>query len=119
MSKEMNKLKEKITKYDIKIGLFMSLIIGLVFTFKLAIIYLLGVILAILNFRYGIKFAQKWMFSDRFMIFITAMIRIFILGSVVLMLGEDKLSFIIFYMLGLLSHYPVLIYCTFKEKGSA
>ena len=119
MSEEMNKLKEKITKCDIKIGLFMSLIIGLVFTFKLAIIYLLGVILAILNFRYGIKYAEKWMFTDRGMVFLVAMIRIFILASVVLMLGADKLSFIILYMLGLLSHYPVLIYCTFKEKGSA
>ena len=119
MSKEMNKLKDKITKLDINCGLFMSLIIGLVFTFNLAITYLLGVILAILNFRFGIKFAEKWMFTDKFMLVITSIIRISILASVVFILRADKLSFIISYMLGLLSHYPVLIYCTFKEKGSA
>ena len=43
MSKEMNNLERKITKYDMLVGLFMSLIISLVFSFKPAIVFFLGV----------------------------------------------------------------------------
>lgn len=117
MSKEMNKLQSEITKYDMMSGLFMSLIIGLIFTISTAIVFLLGVMMALVNFRLSIYFSNRWLLTNRFLLIISTFLRIILVSiSIIPLLNNIKL--LSAYILGLVFHFLVLIVCPIKTKGS-
>lgn len=120
MSKEMNNLKAKVTKYDMTSGLFMSLIIGLIFSYKPAIVYLLGVIVAMLNFQVSVYVTDNWTFKEnrKGLVLITTIFRIFLVAAIIIPF-RNNVELLIGYLAGIITHYPVLIYCTLKKKGSA
>lgn len=118
MSKEMNKLKDEITKYDMMNGLFMSLIIGLIFSFKTAMGYLLGIIIAIINFRVSLYATIKLLNEGKSKGLLLTIIRIFMVAAITIPFSKN-VKLVAFYLLGFMSHYLVLIYCTLKKKGSA
>ncbi|MEG0642039.1 MAG: hypothetical protein RR515_05525 [Clostridium sp.] len=118
MSKEMNNLRWKITKYDMMSGLFMSLIIGVIFSFQVAIVYILGVAIGATNFIASIYAVNKWLLNNKVLIISTTFLRIFIISFLILpFIHEPKL--LIAYIGGFISHYVVLIYCSINKKGSA
>ena len=118
MSKEMNKLRLKVTKYDIMSGLFMSLIIGLILSFKLAIVFLLGIIISMLNFRVSSMAYEKVLENEKKGFLISTLLRIAIIIGIAFALRNDY-ELIISYLAGFITHFPVLIYCTLKKEGSA
>lgn len=118
MSKEMNKLKDEITKYDMMNGLFMSLIIGLIFSFQTAMGYLLGIIIAIINFRVSLYATIKLLNEGKSKGLLLTIIRIFMVAAITIPFSKN-VKLVAFYLLGFMSHYLVLIYCTLKKKGSA
>lgn len=118
MSKEMNKLQSEITKYDMMSGLFMSLIIGVIFSLQVALVYILGVMIGSTNFIVSVQATTKWLTNKNSLILITTFLRIFIVAAVVIpFVNRPKL--LVAYLVGFLSHYIVLIYCSIKMKGSA
>lgn len=121
MSKEMNKLRAEVTKYDIVSGLFLSLIIGLILSLKLAIGYFIGILIAVINFTLIIK-GYNGIFSkgitDKSSMVFSSIIRILLVILAILPIRND-VHMIIAYAMGLITHYPVLIYCSLKQKGSA
>ncbi|MGG7176927.1 hypothetical protein ACQPU1_05025 [Clostridium paraputrificum] len=120
MSKEMNNLKAKVTKYDMTSGLFMSLIIGIIFSLKPAIVYLLGVTMAMINFQVSIYGTENWIFkkNKKGLILIVTICRILLVSALIIPF-RNNVELLIAYLLGIITHYPVLIYCTLKKKGSA
>ena len=117
----MNKLRAEVTKYDIVSGLFLSLIIGLILSLKLAIGYFIGILIAVINFTLIIK-GYSGIFSegiaDKSSMVFNTVIRIILVILVILPIRKDT-QMIIAYAMGLITHYPILIYCSLKQKGSA
>lgn len=116
MSKEMNKLKLKITKYNVIYSLFMSLIIAIFFNSTRGLVYLLGNIIAIMNFNLNIYVTTKCIESQRYRIIFIAFLRIFLAVGCTLFFIK-KIDLVIFYLLGLISHLVVLIFCVVYKKG--
>ena len=77
MSKEMNKLMSKVTKYDMTCGLFMSLIIGAVLNRQIALAFLLGISIATVNYIVSVYAITKWLEKKPFRVLITTILRIF------------------------------------------
>ena len=106
MSKEMNNLERKITKYDMLVGLFMSLIISLVFSFKPAIVFFLGVIVGMLNYL-AISFSTKrWLHKNKILILIVILPFI---HNIILVLS---------YLVGIILDQGIRLYCTLTVEGS-
>lgn len=117
MSKEMNKLETKITKYDIVIGLFMSLIIALIFSYKIAIVYLLGIMIGMLNFLVSSYSTRRWLSVSKTLILTTSLARVVIVVMVILPFIHH-IQLVLAYLVGFIMHYLVMIYCTLSMKGS-
>ena len=112
----MNKLKLKITKYNVIYSLFMSLIIAIFFNSTRGLVYLLGNIIAIINFNLNIYVTTKCIESQRYRIIFIAFLRIFLAVGCTLFFIK-KIDLVIFYLLGLISHLVVLIFCVVYKKG--
>lgn len=118
MSKEMNNLKCKVTKYNMIIGLFMSLIIGIIFKSTMGIVFALGIIMATLNFLLNLYSITTWLGINNFNIILSYVFRIgAVVGCIIPFVNNFKL--VASYLIGFIFHYTVLIYCVLKEKGSA
>lgn len=119
MCKDMNELRNKIIKYDLLVGLFMSLFIGLSLTFKCAIIYYLGIMIAIINFKISSILIEKLTITgNSFLLILISFFRIIAVVSVALPF-VGKIEWISIYLLGFTSHLIIMmIYCMLKKEGS-
>ena len=113
MSKEMNKLTVKITKYDMMSGLFMSLIIALVFSVKIALVYMLGIIVGNANFALSVYATNKWLMDNRIFLILITFFRI-IAVAVMIIPFIHSIELVFAYIIGFLCHFLVLIYCSIK-----
>lgn len=120
MNEDMNKLLRGITKYDLGSGLLISLVISLSYSFLSAIIYFIGICVGLLNF-WG-----SWYVTSRIckkggsktLILLISFFRITLIAMLALIFIND-ISKISFYLLGLISHYIILmIYALKNRKGS-
>lgn len=118
MSKEMNKLNYQIIKYDLLIGLFLSLIIGRLFSIKCALILILGLIVSLLNYLVGGYVISKWFFNANLRVLLVTIVRILLVALLIIPFADNR-TFVITYIIGFTMHYLILISCTIMEKGSA
>lgn len=118
MSKEMNNILSKVTKYDMISGLFLSLIIGIVFSFALSSIYLLGVVLSMGSFLINAYATERWLLSNGLKLTIISIVRI-LLVVIAIIPFVNSTQLVVAYLVGFSSHYAVLIYCGITTKGSA
>lgn len=115
MSKDMNKLWLKITKYNIRLGLFIFLFIGFLISKKIAIIYLFGVLIALINSIVRLKTITFWLNSRKVLLSLTSVLRIVIVALCVIPF-INEFSLVIAYILGFITHQIVMIYCTIKNE---
>lgn len=118
MINEMNKLQVDISKRDAINGLIISIIIALIFSVKVAVVYLIGVCISILNFNISSYAINKWMTNKQSLIVIITFVRIFLVSLFTLFFIND-MKLVLAYVFGFISHYINLIYCTISRKGSA
>lgn len=118
MSKEMNNILSKVTKYDMISGLFLSLIIGIFLSLAPAMIFLLGVMLSMSNFLLNAYFTDRWLLSKGLNLTIISIVRILLVVSIVIPFANNP-QLVVAYLVGFSSHYAVLIYCGITMKGSA
>ncbi|ALB48229.1 MULTISPECIES: hypothetical protein [Clostridium] len=120
MNKEVNKLLLQTIKYDLGSGLLISLIIVLISTFINAGIYMIGMCVSLINFLASGYIVGKFLDKNRAWIIIpTYFIRMaFIIATIFPFLGN--MEYVIYYMIGFVSHYVLLIVFRIKEnrKGS-
>lgn len=117
MSKEMNKMMTKITKYDMICGLFMSLIIGIVLNREVALAFLLGIFIAIVNYIITVYVTAKWLGKNNFKIIIITILRISFV-TICALPYMYIFNLIIAYLVGFTFHFLVQGYCIISEKGS-
>ncbi len=110
MSKEMNKLHKRIAKYNMICGLFMSLIIGLIFNLQMAVIFLLGVIIGLLGYISRVIVVKKWIGKGTFGILFTTLIRICLVVALLLPFIND-MELVIAYLAGFILNFIVEGYC--------
>lgn len=118
MDNGMNELGVKTSKYDIVFGIAISLIILYVFSFNHAMIYLLGVVVAVINFLVSIYAHEKWFLSNSFLFVICTIIRITLIPIIIIPFQQD-LTLVVTYVAGFTSHFVNVFYCTIFKKGSA
>lgn len=118
MSKEMNKLQLKITRYDITIGLFMSLIIGLTFSWNTAVVQLLGITIGMLNYLLTVYSTQRWLLIKKPLFLVATFGKVLITVIIIIPFANNS-KLIIGYLVGFILHYVVMVYCTLTTKGSA
>ena len=110
MSKEMNNLERKITKYDMLVGLFMSLIISLVFSFKPAIVGMLNYL--------AISFSTKrWLHKNKILILTTSILRV-LLVLIVILPFIHNIILVLSYLVGIILDQGIRLYCTLTVEGS-
>ena len=118
MKNQMNELVLKVSKYDFIIGFFISLVILYFLSFYHAIVYLLGVIIAIINFIASTYANKKWFINNNFLLIISTFCRI-ILVSIAIIPFIGQVTLVATYVAGFTSHFVNLSYCTISKKGSA
>lgn len=113
----MNKLISIVTKYDMIIGLFMSLIIGLIFNHEIALVFLLGLCISTANFIISVFETTKWLGKNSFKLFGSRIGGVFLIIICVFPFIHN-FELILSYLAGFLSHFIVLSYCIIsKERG--
>lgn len=119
MSREMKALIKAMIKYDLIGGVIFALIISLPFSFKLASIFYLGVVVALVNFvSSGIILEYCIREKKKLLLILSYTIRIIIILAIAT-LFISNLHKILAYILGYISHFILLIiYWLRKEKGS-
>lgn len=118
MLSNMNKLDKHISKIDMLFGLFISIIIMFITSLKIAIIFLLGVSAALINYLLSSFFIKKYLVKNSKLIIISTIVRIILVSSIIILFISD-VKLILTYILGFIAHYISLIYCTLFRKGSA
>lgn len=113
----MNKLISIVAKYDMICGLFMSLIIGLIFNQQVALVFLLGIFVSVVNFIISVFETTKWLEKGSFMLVISRIARIFFILICVFPFIHN-FELIISYLVGYMIHFIVLGYCIISKEGS-
>ena len=116
MNKDMNKLKKNITKYDIRYGLFIFLFIGLFISKKTAVIYIFGVVIALINFLTSVYTTCKWMGTKNDILFMTTVLRILVVVACIFPFIHN-IKLLLAYVSGLVTHSILLICCGVNRKG--
>lgn len=115
MSKDMNKLWLRITKYSIWVGLFIFLFIGLLISKEVAMAYFFGVLVALINSIIRVKTITRWLGSKKILMSFTSVLRIAIV-SLCVIIFISNFVLVIAYILGFITHQIVMIYCTIKYE---
>ncbi|MDD6796416.1 MAG: hypothetical protein PUE01_13600 [Clostridiaceae bacterium] len=118
MSKEMNNIKFKVTKYDMICGLFMSLIIGSILNHIAALTFFLGACIGFVNYILSYHSIFKWLGKSSGMIINMSILRVF-LTAILIIPFANNVELVILYMAGYTMHLIVLGYCAISKKGSA
>lgn len=117
MGNEMKELGVKTSKYDILSGLVISLIILYIFSFNHAMVYLLGVIVAVMNFLISIYAYEKWFLNNSFLFVISTIVRITVIPIIIIPFRHDTIL-VVTYVAGFTAHFVNLSYCRIRKKGS-
>lgn len=115
MSKEMNKLISIVAKYDMISGLFMSLIIGLIFNSQTALVFLLGIFVSVVNFAISVFETTNWLGKNSFKLIVSRMARIFFI-LICAFPFIHKFELITSYLVGYMIHFIVLSYCIYRRR---
>ena len=120
MSKVVNKFLNEMIKYDLYGGFIISLILSVVVNTKFAIIYLIGVVVALVNFLISGKIMKNRLSRKKSgMLFqISYFIRIVaVVGLAVPFMSQ--LINLVAYVIGYLSHFVfITVYWIKSQKGS-
>lgn len=122
MTKEMELLLKGVIKYDLGIGVILSLILFIVLGKDVASIYLLGIIIAVINFWVSgnalDKHLSRGSFNNRFLFPLIYIIRILCITLIAVFLAKE-LTYLLSYLGGYISHFPILTFYWIKnQKGS-
>lgn len=120
MNKVTNKLLINVTKYDLVSGLFISLIIGMISTFSNAGSYLVGMIVAVINFLISVYIVSICLgkYKNRLIVVLGYYLRLGFIGITVLPFTKN-ITLAIYYTIGIISHYIILAVFGIKNrKGS-
>lgn len=113
----MNKLLIGMIKYDLVIGVFVYLAIGLGYNFLYTKIYLYGICVALINFVCSCYITAKF-FNNGTVYLLLSMLRITLI-LITAMPFVQNINFMIYYMTGFVSHYIILVIFGIKNrKGS-
>ncbi|EES50609.1 hypothetical protein NE172_11865 [Clostridium botulinum] len=120
MNREPIKLLKDMIKLDLRGGLLVSLIISILFSFKDASIYFIGIIVSLISFMINVYIIISFLGYNNRNKYITMSvplkIGIVILASLPFIKNVEYISF---YMCGFISHYVFLTFSSIKsEKGS-
>ena len=119
MNAEMNQLNLKISKWDIFVSIIVAVICIFVFSIKIALIYVLGLIVGLVNYLCSVKIMDKYFINNgRVYIFLFTLLRIFIVSLIIIPFIYD-ISSVFAYIGGFVSNQIVIIFCTISRKGSA
>jgi ATP synthase protein I len=120
MNKGMNKLLLHMVQYDLISGLFIALIIGIIFTFISAGSYLVGISVSAINFFVSGYVISRYLGQNKKQWFIIASYFLRMGFIVITMIPFVRnTNSIIFYIIGFITHYIVLIVFSVKNrKGS-
>lgn len=117
MDKDMNKLIFGMIKYDLVIGVFIFLAIGLGHEFLYAKIYLFGICVALMNFVCSCYVTSKFL-NNGTIYLLLSILRITLILITVTPFIKDIL-YMSYYMMGFVSHYIILVIFGIKNrKGS-
>lgn len=117
MDKDMNKFLFGMVKYDLIIGIFICMSIGVGFSFQYSKIYFFGICVALINFICSFYSITKFLTHGTIFLLISILRIIFILITV--MPFMKNINYIIYYMIGFVSHYIIHIIFGIKNmKGS-
>jgi len=106
----MNKQEKRITKYNIILGLFMSLIIGLIFNLQMAVTFFIGVIVGFLGYISRVVVVKKWIGSGTIQILFTTFVRICIIVILIIPIMYD-LKLVVSYLSGFMINFIIEGYC--------
>lgn len=110
MSKEMNKLQKRITKYNISCGLFMSLIIGLIFNLQMSVTFFIGMLVGLIGYISRAIVVEKWIGRGTFKILITTFIRVCLIVALIFPIMYD-FKLVISYLVGFMINFLIEGYC--------
>lgn len=122
MTKEVELLIKRVMKYDLGIGVILSLALFIILGQNIASIYFLGIIVAIANFGLSGIILDKGLnkSNSKFKILfpISYIMRIFCIVFIALFFIK-KLPYLLSYLGGYISHFPILTFYWIKnQKGS-
>lgn len=122
MSKEVKLLTKSVIKYDLGIGIILSLLLFMIFGKGISIAFFTGIIIATINFGVSGFVLDRSLntgnYNTKIVLPISFVVRIFFIAFIALLFVE-KLSYLLSYLGGYISHFPILIlYWTKTQKGS-
>ena len=115
MNRDMNKLLKNVIKYDLISGLLMFLVIGFIQSFTFATIFIIGIGVALINFMISAYMTFKYLGKEGHAakILIVSFLRIALIIIIAVCFAQNA-KYITFYIVGLVTHYAVLIGCGTK-----
>lgn len=115
MNRDMNKLLKNVTKYDLISGLLMFLVIGFIKSFTFATIYIIGISVALINFVISAYMTFKYLGKEGHAakVLIVSFLRVALIIIIAACFIKNT-KYITFYIIGLVTHYAVLIGCGIK-----
>ena len=119
MSREMNKLIFKLVKYDLIAGFIFVLIVSLLINLKVALIFLLGFMISLLNtiasgliLEYSLSNNKKTLLAFSYIIRIATII-------IIALPFLNNLIQLMAYLIGYLSHFIFIVFYSIRTgKGS-
>ena len=118
MTTETKFLLTKSSKYNILIGLCVFIVLGLINKVNIGAIYFLGLLIATINFcMASIKMDNhlNGNKNSKISLRLSYIFRIGLIVTVSVMLSETS-SYLIAYILGFISHYPILILSYIRNR---
>lgn len=114
MDKDMNRLIFGMIRCDLVIGLCICLAIGLSYNSLYAKIYLFGICVALMNFVFSCYVTSKF-FNNATIYLLLSILRI-TLTLIAVAPFIENIIYMIYYMIGFVSHYIILVICGIKNK---
>ncbi|EOR21314.1 hypothetical protein A500_13780 [Clostridium sartagoforme AAU1] len=119
MSREMNKMVSKLIKYDLMIVFIFALILSILIDLKVALIFALGIVIALLNtIASGLILEYSLKNDKKTILILSYIIRILIIIIIALPFLNNLIQ-LITYLIGYILHFAVIIFYWIKTgKGS-
>lgn len=117
MDKDINKLLFRMIKYDLVIGMFICLAIGFSYSFIYTKVYFSGICVALMNFVFSGYITSKFL-NNAIMHLLLSILRITLILITLIPFIKSNV-YMIYYMMGFVSHYIILVIFGVKNrKGS-
>lgn len=115
---EINELQRKVVKYEIFVGVFISILLAVIFSFKVSASYLLGTIVSLANFIMSVYVFNKWLGKKNCYILISSLFRVIFVGVMAIPF-INNLKLLIAYLLAYIIHLICMSSSVVSKKGSA